>query len=124
VAPGPQALYQPGWYPDPWQQAPLRYFDGTTWSHVTSGRTTAQDESLKYVLPIGRTGLSIAAGYAGLFAILLIPAPIALVLGILALADLKKKPGALGKGRALFGVISGGLFTALLVVLIVAAALK
>jgi len=28
----------PGWYPDPWGQAPLRWWDGFTWTaHLTSG---------------------------------------------------------------------------------------
>jgi len=26
----------PGWYKDPWQHAPLRYFDGTAWTGYTS----------------------------------------------------------------------------------------
>lgn len=27
----------PGWYPDPWNAAPLRYFDGVAWTQHTNG---------------------------------------------------------------------------------------
>jgi hypothetical protein len=79
---------------------------------------------MRMVLPVGRSGLAIAAGYAGLFAILGIFAPGALVLGILALRDLSKHPEKLGRGRAWFGVIAGGLFTALMVLMILAIAFE
>lgn len=75
----------------------------------------ADDPAMRMVLPVGRSGLAIAAGYAGLFAFLGIFAPVALVLGILALRDLGKHPEKLGRGRAWFGVIAGGLMTALMV---------
>jgi len=81
------------------------------------------DESLKWVLPIGRSGLAIAAGYLGIFSILFFPAPIALVVGILALRDLKKNPTKGGIGRAWLGVIAGALGTIALIVGLVALAL-
>jgi predicted acyltransferase len=70
--------------------------------------------AMRMLLPIGRSGLAIAAGYAGLFAILLIPAPLALLLGILAIRDLKKHPKKYGRGRAIFGLVMGGVCTLLL----------
>jgi hypothetical protein len=76
------------------------------------------NESLKWVLPVGRSGFAIAAGYLGLFSILILPAPIALVIGILALRDLKKNPALGGAGRAWFGIIAGGLGTLFLVVML------
>lgn len=82
----------------------------------------ADDPAMRMVLPVGRSGLAIAAGYAGLFALLGIFAPVALVLGILALRDLSKHPEKLGRGRAWFGVIAGGLFTALWIVILIGAA--
>jgi hypothetical protein len=83
----------------------------------THGET---NESLKWVLPVGRSALAIAAGYLGLFSVLLLPAPLALVFGILALKDLKKNPAKLGAGRAWFGVIAGGLGSLGLIFMLVA----
>jgi hypothetical protein len=64
------------------------------------------------LLPVNRTGWSIAAGYAGLFSVLLIFAPIALILGVVALLDLTHKPDVGGRGRAWFGVVAGTFGTA------------
>jgi Domain of unknown function (DUF4328)/Protein of unknown function (DUF2510) len=33
----------PGWYPDPWRQAPLRYWDGVQWTGYTSGPPAPAD---------------------------------------------------------------------------------
>lgn len=77
---------------------------------------------MRMLLPVGRSGLAIAAGYAGLFAFLGIFAPVALVLGILAVRDLSKHPEKRGRGRAWFGLITGALCTVLLIVMIVAIA--
>jgi hypothetical protein len=74
--------------------------------------------SMRMILPVGRSILAIAAGYAGLFAILIFPAPIALILGILAVIDIKRHPEKYGMGRAIFALITGGLFSALLVLFI------
>ena len=69
----------------------------------------------RMLLPVGRSGLAIAAGYAGLFAFLVVPAPLALLLGILAVRDLKRNPTKHGMGRAVFGIVTGALGTALLI---------
>jgi hypothetical protein len=71
------------------------------------------DPAMRLLLPVGRSGWAIAAGYAGLFAFLIFPAPIALVLGLVALRDLKRHPEKHGKGRALFGLITGAVLTPL-----------
>ncbi len=73
------------------------------------------DPAIRMLLPVGRSLWAIAAGYAGLFAFLFFPAPIALVLGLVALRDLKRHPEKLGMGRAIFGVATGAIFTLLLV---------
>ncbi len=48
------------------------------------------------IAPANTSGWAIAAGYAGLFAVFLafffVPGPIAIVLGIVALRDLKRNP--------------------------------
>ncbi|MEN6520999.1 MAG: DUF4190 domain-containing protein [Armatimonadota bacterium] len=69
------------------------------------------DPALRILLPVGRSGLAIAAGYAGLFSITLVFGPFAILLSILALKDIKKNPKKLGKGRAIFGLVMGILGT-------------
>lgn len=76
---------------------------------------TSDSAAMRMLLPVGRSGLAIAAGYAALFAPLIVPAPLALVLGILAVRDIRKNPKKHGMGRAVFGVVTGVLGTAVLV---------
>ncbi len=70
---------------------------------------------MRMLMPVGRSGWAIAAGYAGLFGLTIILAPIALVLGIVAMVDLKKNPKQHGWGRAVFGTLIGVLGTGLLI---------
>lgn len=72
-------------------------------------RQPGHDPALEAVLPVGRSFLSIAAGYLGLLSPLIIFAPFALICGLLALQEMKKKPELKGAGRAWFGIIMGGL---------------
>lgn len=113
-----QAGALPGWYRDPWNVAWFRWFDGQQWTPATNPPAPewidASDPLTRIVLPVGRTGLSIVAGYAGLCSILLFPAPVALGLGIAALAELKRRPEKYGRGRAIFAIIAGGLGSVLL----------
>ena len=74
---------------------------------------------MRILLPVGRSLWAIAAGYAGLFAVLLFPAPVALILGVVAIVDIKRHPDKHGLGRAIFGVVMGVLFTVALVVVVV-----
>ena len=69
------------------------------------------DDLMRMILPVGRSGYAIAAGYLGLFSVLLFFAPFAILFGVLALSDLKKHPDKLGKGRAIFGIVMGVIFT-------------
>ena len=82
-------------------------------------RNESNDKALGYIVPINVSGLSIAAGYMGLFSILPVFAPLAVLLGVLALNDLKKNPGRGGKGRAIFGIIMGSIFTVVLFFLVI-----
>jgi hypothetical protein len=76
------------------------------------------------LLPIGRSGWAIAAGYAGLFAILVFPAPLALLLGVAAWMDIRAHPRRRGMGRTIFALITGGLGTLLLIAFAVLAILN
>ena len=66
-------------------------------------------DSLLY--PTGpQSGFSIAAGYCGLIGLgIPIVAPLGIVFGLLGLRDLRAHPDKRGKGRALTGIITGGL---------------
>ena len=87
---------------------------------VTPQKNTAQsDAALRMLLPVGRSGYAIAAGYLGLVSILLVFAPFALLFGILGVIDIKKNRDKHGMGRAVFGIIMGAIFSVLLVISIV-----
>lgn len=77
----------------------------------------SHDPLLRAIVPIGRSGYAIAAGYLGLVSVLLIPAPFALVVALVAIRDLAQNKEKHGWGRTLFGLVMGGVFTALLIVL-------
>ncbi|MFO0799174.1 MAG: DUF4190 domain-containing protein [Gemmataceae bacterium] len=85
-------------------------------------RPPPTDDGLQYVVPVNTNVLAILAGYAGLVSILCFPAPFALLLGVLALRQLNRNPGQHGKGRAIFGIVMGVLFTLLGLAAIVVAA--
>jgi hypothetical protein len=83
--------------------------------------TIGADAVVRALLPVGRTALSIVAGYLGLTVLLCAPSPLALAVGIWAVIDLKKRPGMHGMGRAVFGIVMGAVGTAVLLVGLVAA---
>jgi hypothetical protein len=79
-----------------------------------SGLTTStNDAALAMVLPIGRSGLAIAAGYLGLFSFIPIFAPLALLFGGLAARDLRRHPEKRGWGRVVTAFVMGGAMTAI-----------
>lgn len=76
----------------------------------------SSDPALRMIIPIDRSIWAIAAGYLGLFALICFPAPIALIVGIVALRDINQSGGKKhGLGRAWFGIIMGALFTLILI---------
>jgi hypothetical protein len=64
------------------------------------------------LMPVGRSGWAIAAGYAGLFFIV-IGAPFALIFGIPGIREIRKSRSTdqpkFGMGRAIFGIVMGTL---------------
>ena len=82
------------------------------------------DPGMRLLLPVGRSGWAVAAGYLGLVSVLILPAPLALFCGVMAVRHIRRNPKAHGMGRAVFGIVMGGLFTLLAVVLLVAAAVS
>ena len=75
----------------------------------------SSDPALKWVLPVGRSGLAVAAGYLGLLSLVGVFAPVSIVVSILALRDLNRRPASLGRCRAVFGLVMGIVFTILMV---------
>jgi hypothetical protein len=71
---------------------------------------------MRLLLPVGRSGWAIAAGYLGLISVLCIPAPLALLAGILAIRDMRRNPKLHGMGRAVFGIVMGTLGTIFLLI--------
>jgi len=110
------------------QSGPCAQCGGTITIPPFPGRPLAppspgDDPLVRMLLPVGRSGWAIAAGYAGLFALTCGLAPVALILGIVAIYDLKKHPEKHGMGRAIFGLVMGLLGTALLVYFLLTSAL-
>ncbi|WP_428263915.1 hypothetical protein [Haliangium sp.] len=66
-------------------------------------------------MPVGRSGWAIAAGYAGLFSLIILPAPLALLLSVVAAFHLKAHPELHGWGRVIFGLLMGVVGTVVLV---------
>lgn len=84
--------------------------------------TMGDDAGMRLLLPVGRSGWAIAAGYLGLFCLVLIPAPLAIIISLVAIRDIRKSKRSThpkhGMGRAIFGlvmgIISGGMLAVLL----------
>ena len=81
------------------------------WSPAIQPTNLGDDAGMRLLLPVGRSALAIIAGYLGLFALLIFPAPLALLFGILAIRDLRLHPEKHGMGRAIFGIVMGALGT-------------
>ena len=70
------------------------------------------------MLPVGRSWVAILAGYAGLCALVIYPAPIALALGVLAVLHLRRHRELHGLGRAIFAIATGLLGTLVLILIL------
>jgi hypothetical protein len=93
-------------------------------AHGAQARSLGDDPAMRFLLPVGRSGWAIAAGYLGLFGILLLPAPFALLVGLVALRDLRRHPEKRGRGRAWFGTGVGVLGTLLLAYVVLKTVLR
>jgi len=75
-------------------------------------------KGMDYLMPVRTSVWAIAAGYLGLFCLILLPAPFAIIAGCIALWDLKRKPHLHGRVRAWFGIIAGSLVIVGLILLV------
>ena len=91
------------------------------WQEPVHPQSNETDAAMRILLPVGRSVYAIIAGYLGLVSPLVIPAPFAFIFGIIALRDIKRHPDRSGKGRAIFGIVMGLIFSLLLLLVIVSA---
>ena len=118
-----------GWYQDPGNAAFMRYWDGRQWTAhvhpVEAGDVAAAPADLgpsnaaHWMIPVGRSGWSIAAGYMGLFSLVFgIFGPLGLVFGIATLAVswralVAARAGGHGMGRVVTGFVGGSIAVAI-----------
>jgi hypothetical protein len=100
--------------PIPPQGIPMPYATPAPYAPYAAQPRLGDDAGMRMLLPVGRSGWAIAAGYLGLISVLMVPAPFALICSIVAIRDIKRHPERHGMGRAIFGLIMGLIFTVLL----------
>jgi hypothetical protein len=74
---------------------------------VVKQRDLGDDPAMRLLMPVGLSGWAIASGYLGLISVLAVPAPFALLTGILAIREMRRNPKKHGMGRAVFGIVMG-----------------
>jgi hypothetical protein len=76
------------------------------------------DAAMRMLLPVGRSAWAIAAGYLGLFSLIVLPAPLAILVSVVAIWDVRRSQSSPhpkhGMGRAIFGLVMGILGTAII----------
>ncbi|NTW29609.1 MAG: DUF4339 domain-containing protein [Coriobacteriia bacterium] len=92
-----------GWLPA--SQSAL--FSGAPALTAPGSKRLGDDRLLRAILPVGRSGWAIASGYLGLLSVLLVPAPFAIITGIVTIIDIRRHRGKHGMGRAIFGIVMG-----------------
>lgn len=69
------------------------------------------DAGMRFLIPVGRSAWAIAAGYLGLFSMIGFPAPLAVIISIIAIRDIRRSKNSQqvkhGMGRAIFGLVMG-----------------
>ena len=103
----PQHPLNPPQYPP--QQNPNQY------GQVAPQYDISQDIGVRMLIPVGRSVWAILAGYFGLFAVLCVPAPLAILFGILGIRSIRNNPKLGGMGRCIFGIVMGSIFTLMMV---------
>jgi hypothetical protein len=86
---------------------------------VIKQRDLGDDPAMRLLLPVGLSGWAIVAGYLGLISVLAVPAPFAVLTGILAIREMRRNPKKHGMGRAVFGIVMGSFGTILLLLILV-----
>jgi len=71
------------------------------------------EQELSLILPVGTPFSAFLAGYLGLFSVFVVPAPFAVIFGIIGLAHLRRSPEQRGALRCWTGIVLGGIFSAI-----------
>jgi hypothetical protein len=98
-------LFAAGTTPPPLPPLPMNYV------RPMSPPALEDQPGMRFILPVGLSPWAIAAGYMGLFAILFLPAPLAVIFGLIAIRDIRLHPRRRGMGRAVFGLVMGAVCT-------------
>jgi uncharacterized protein DUF4190 len=73
-------------------------------------RSNDTDEAVKWLIPVKQNIWAFLAGYAGIVSLFFPPAGlVAIFLGIYGYRQIARNPGERGKGRAIFGIVAGGI---------------
>ena len=92
-------------------QPPPPPVQGDPPQHPVREQSLGDHAGMRMLLPVGRSGWAIAAGYLGLFGLIIVPAPFALIVSVIAIFDIRKSKNTSkpkhGMGRAIFGLIVG-----------------
>lgn len=76
------------------------------------------ENELRFLLTVGTPLSAVIAGYLGLLSILILPAPFAVIFGIIGPQRIRAKPGLHGAGRCWTGIALGTIFTVIGLLLI------
>ena len=71
------------------------------------GEDIGQNAGIRMLIPVGRSAWAIAAGYLGLFCLCILPAPVAVIISVVAINELRRDKSKHGMGRAVFGLVAG-----------------
>ena len=95
-------------------------FSGVARPAPPDQRPEVPDGFTRRLLPVDRSGWAAAAGYLGLLSVLVIPAPLALAVGLVGIRDIRHSEERTGRRMsgmksAVFGIAAGAVFTCVLV---------
>jgi hypothetical protein len=92
------------------------YMPGSPLGYARPNQTQAApqgigaDAGMRMILPVGRSGWAIAAGYLGLLSLgCFFLSPVAIVCSVMAMRDMKLHPERHGMGRVITGFVLGGI---------------
>ncbi len=88
-------------------RSPAPFGSDSSGSPFAPPKNLGDDAAIRMLLPVGRSLWAIAAGYFGLFSLVCLPAPIAVILGLIVIWDIRHHPEKHGMGRAIFGLAMG-----------------